>query len=109
MGRLRLAPYMYTLQGLYLLYHPVHHSNLLVSGWWAIARHTNYTADLLGAAAYSLACGFDHLLPYFYLIFMTILLVHRIYRDEHRLAHKYGPAWQAYCKRVRYRLIPGIY
>lgn len=161
-------PYMYTLQGLYLLYHPVHlstpyaicvltlgilayillrsanqqkdrfrrtggnckiwgkpakkidatytssdgkthHSNLLVSGWWALARHTNYTADLLGAAAYSLACGFDHLLPYFYLIFMTILLVHRARRDEHRCSHKYGPAWDEYCQKVRYRLIPGIF
>lgn len=85
-----------------------HKSQLLVSGWWGKARHMNYTGDLIGALTYSLACGFDHVLPYFYFVYMVILLVHRCYRDEHRCHNKYGKAWEEYCRRVPYRLIPGI-
>ncbi len=84
-------------------------SKLLVSGWWGVARHFNYTGDLMGCLAYGLACGFDHFIPYFYLVYMTILLVHRCIRDEHRMRYKYGQAWQEYCRRVPYRLIPGIF
>lgn len=86
-----------------------HQSQLLVSGWWGIGRHMNYTGDLMGSLAYCLACGFHHLLPYFYIIYMTILLVHRCYRDEHRCRNKYGEAWREYCRRVPYRIIPGIF
>lgn len=161
-------PYMYTLQGLYLVYNPVQLPNeyalfvfglgvsgyllfrsvnnqkerfrnnngdvliwgkkpeyipctyraadgeerqnkLLVSGWWGFARHFNYTGDLIGSLAYCLACGFGHILPYFYFAFMTILLVHRCIRDEHRCQNKYGTDWDTYCSKVRYRLIPGIF
>jgi 7-dehydrocholesterol reductase len=87
----------------------VRHSKLLTSGWWGMARHMNYTGDLLFSLAYSLACGFGYLFPYFYFIFMTILLVHRCIRDEHRCRHKYGQAWVDYCNRVPYRLIPGVF
>lgn len=86
-----------------------HQSQLLVSGWWKIGRHMNYTGDLLGSLAYCMACGFQHILPYFYIIYMIILLVHRCYRDEHRCLNKYGASWKEYCKRVPYRIIPGIY
>ncbi|EHB12341.1 7-dehydrocholesterol reductase [Heterocephalus glaber] len=161
-------PYLYTLQGLYLVYHPVqlstphavgvlvlgllgyyifrmanhqkdlfrrtdgrcliwgqkpkaiectytsadgqkHHSKLLVSGFWGVARHLNYTGDLMGSLAYCLACGGGHLLPYFYIIYMTILLTHRCLRDEHRCASKYGRDWVRYTATVPYRLLPGIF
>uniref|UniRef100_A0A8C9QQP2 7-dehydrocholesterol reductase n=1 Tax=Spermophilus dauricus TaxID=99837 RepID=A0A8C9QQP2_SPEDA len=71
-----------------------HRSKLLVSGFWGVARHFNYTGDLMGSLAYCLACGGGHLLPYFYIIYMTILLTHRCLRDEHRCASKYGRDWQ---------------
>lgn len=161
-------PWMYTLQGLYLVYHPVdlpvvaviivftlglsgyaifrnannqkklfkrnggkrkiwgkvpeaidcaytsadgttHRGQLLCSGWWGIGRHMNYTGDLMLSLAFCLACGWDNLLPYFYFIYMIILLVHRCYRDEHRCHHKYGKGWEEYCKRVPYRILPGIF
>ncbi|XP_039265783.2 7-dehydrocholesterol reductase-like [Styela clava] len=86
-----------------------HDSALLTSGWWGVCRHANYTGDLLGCLAYCLCCGFGHLLPYFYFIYMLILLVNRIYRDEHRCQNKYGHFWTEYTQTVRYRLIPGIY
>ena len=56
-----------------------------------------------------MCCGFDHLLPYFYIIYMTILLVHRIYRDEDRMKAKYGADFEKYKKVVPYRLVPGIF
>ncbi|XP_071797129.1 7-dehydrocholesterol reductase-like [Asterias amurensis] len=84
-------------------------SKLLLSGWWGIARHMNYTGDLMGSLAYCLACGVTHLHPYFYIIFMTILLVHRCVRDEHRCKAKYGSAWDEYTAKVPYRLIPMLF
>ncbi|MCB1136574.1 MAG: hypothetical protein KDK78_09920 [Chlamydiia bacterium] len=84
-------------------------SKLLTSGWWGMSRHMNYTGDLMGSLAYCMACGFGHVLPYFYIVFMTILLIHRCIRDEQRCKHKYGASWDQYCQQVRYRLIPGVF
>ncbi|XP_051823184.1 7-dehydrocholesterol reductase isoform X1 [Antechinus flavipes] len=161
-------PYLYTLQGLYLVYHPVqlsaphalgvlllglggyyifraanqqkdlfrktnghctvwgrkpryiecsytsadgrrHRSRLMVSGFWGLARHFNYTGDLMGSLAYCLACGFSHLLPYFYIIYMCVLLVHRCLRDEDRCSRKYGRDWERYTAAVPKRLLPGLF
>ncbi|XP_032626250.1 7-dehydrocholesterol reductase isoform X2 [Chelonoidis abingdonii] len=161
-------PYLYTLQGLYLVYHPVqlstanavgilllglvgyyifrmtnhqkdlfrrtdgnckiwgkkpqyiecsytsvdgtkYYSKLMISGFWGVARHFNYTGDLMGSLAYCLTCGFEHILPYFYIIYMTILLTHRCIRDEHRCSSKYGKDWKRYATAVPYRLIPGVF
>lgn len=87
-----------------------HHSKLLASGFWGMARHLNYTGDLMGSLAYCLACGSEgHLLPYFYIIYMAILLSHRCLRDEHRCASKYGGDWARYTAAVPYRLLPGVF
>lgn len=160
-------PYMYTLQGLFLVFHPVELSlsytifvlalgligfyifasannqkdefrrnaealiwgkkpeslkcqyktldgntretKLLLSGWWGVSRHMNYTGDLLLSLAYSLACGVNYLFPYFYFIFLSILLINRCYRDEKRCQDKYGKSWNEYCGLVPYRLIPYIW
>uniref|UniRef100_A0A8C0MUN9 Delta(14)-sterol reductase TM7SF2 n=1 Tax=Canis lupus familiaris TaxID=9615 RepID=A0A8C0MUN9_CANLF len=82
---------------------------LLVSGWWGMVRHPNYLGDLIMALAWSLPCGVSHLLPYFYLLYFTALLVHREARDEQQCLQKYGLAWHEYCRRVPYRILPYIY
>ncbi|KAG7268558.1 hypothetical protein CRUP_036315 [Coryphaenoides rupestris] len=87
----------------------VHRSRLLTSGFWGVARHFNYTGDLMGSLAYCLACGGGHLLPYFYIAYMTVLLVHRCVRDEHRCRAKYGDDWKRYTDAVPYRLLPGVF
>lgn len=84
-------------------------SHLLLSGWWGIGRHMNYTGDLLLSLAYSLACGTLNPFPYFYFVFLAILLVHRTLRDETRMKDKYGAAWDTYTARVPYRLIPYVW
>ena len=84
-------------------------SVLLCSGFWGVSRHFNYLGDLILSFAMCLTCGFNHLLPYFYIVYMAILLVHRIERDEQRCSEKYGRFWKQYCEKVRYKLIPYLY
>lgn len=87
----------------------VRQSKLLVSGWWGMARHMNYTGDLILSLAYSMACGYEFFFPYFYFFYMILLLSHRCLRDEDRCRNKYGKAWEQYCQKVPYRIIPGIF
>ncbi|XP_040920814.1 delta(14)-sterol reductase LBR isoform X2 [Toxotes jaculatrix] len=83
--------------------------SLLVSGWWGVVRHPNYLGDLIMALAWSLPCGFSHLLPWYYMIYFIILLVHRDSRDMSECRRKYGSAWDEYCRTVRYRIVPRVY
>ena len=86
-----------------------HHSILLTSGWWGIARHANYLGDLMMAFAMCATCGFNHVLPWSYFIYLFVLLHHRAVRDERRCSSKYGKNWQEYCKLVPYLIVPGVY
>lgn len=85
------------------------YSYLLASGWWGLSRHFNYVGDLLNALSYCLLCGFGHVLPYFYIIFMLILLIHRSFRDDVRCKQKYGVCWSRYCQMVPYRIVPYVF
>ena len=82
---------------------------LLASGWWGISRHFHYVAELALALAWALPAGGSRLLPYSYVIFLTILLTDRARRDERRCAAKYGASWEEYRSAVRWRMIPGLY
>ena len=84
-------------------------TKLIISSWWGICRHPNYIGDLIMALSWSLPCGLTHIIPYFYLIFSTSLLIHRQLRDEEHCRHKYGKDWDKFCKIVRWRLIPYVY
>lgn len=83
-------------------------SLLLVSGWWGISRHFHYLPELLAAFCWVAPVGLQHLLPWFYFIFLCILLTQRAFRDDRRCAEKYGAHWDEYRRRVPYRMIPGI-
>lgn len=84
-------------------------SLLLISGWWGCSRHFHYLTEWTAALAWSLPALFVHVLPYSYVIFLAILLLHRTYRTETRCARKYGYDWEEYCKRVPYVLIPHLF
>jgi len=87
----------------------VRESLLLTSGFWGIARHFNYVGDLTMSLSWGVACGFNAILPHYYLLYMTLLLLHRIHRDEKRLEAKYLSDWKKFCEIVPYKIIPGIY
>ncbi|KAI9736673.1 MAG: erg24, C-14 sterol reductase [Cirrosporium novae-zelandiae] len=104
-------------------------SKLLVSGWWGTARHINYLGDWIMAWSYSLPTsiagyrvlkdtgvvtqedmrGWGMLVTYFYVVYFGTLLVHREQRDEEKCAKKYGSDWEEYKRRVRWRVLPGVY
>lgn len=74
-----------------------------------MARKVNYTADLVIALVFGLTAGRWALVPFMYLLYLTLLLIHRQYRDDEWCHGKYGAAWVKYRKAVPYRLIPYVY
>mmetsp|Transcript_2514 Transcript_2514/g.3910 ORF Transcript_2514/g.3910 Transcript_2514/m.3910 type:complete len:449 (-) Transcript_2514:264-1610(-) len=83
-------------------------SLLLVSGWWGLARHFHYIPEILASFFWCLPALFSHPLPYFYPVYLTLLLLDRAWRDDKRCADKYGAHWDEYCRRVPYKIIPGL-
>lgn len=71
------------------------------AAWW------RYQSPDLRSLSFS--TGFNHVLPYFYVIYFAVLLVHREARDERQCRRKYGLAWDKYCRRVPYRMLPYVY
>jgi len=87
-----------------------HTSKLVYSGWWGQARKINYFFEL--CAAFSWCMPLFHpkyFLPWFYFVFLFVLLVDRAWRDDARCESKYGKKWEAYKTKVPYMLIPGVY
>ena len=84
-------------------------SRLLLSGFWGLSRHMNYVFEIMLAFSWSLPAIHYGITPFFYVIFLIILLVHRTFRDEEKCSNKYGKGWETYCEKVPYRMIPGIF
>ncbi|MDB5228529.1 MAG: hypothetical protein JWN78_2722 [Bacteroidota bacterium] len=82
---------------------------LLASGYWGIARHFHYTGEILGAFCWSVPALFHSFYPYFYVTYLTILLINRVNRDDKKCTLKYGSYWTAYKKLVPYKIFPGVY
>lgn len=84
-------------------------SLLLVSGWWAMARHFHYLPEISAAFFWTVPALFSHPLPYFYVVFLTILLVDRAERDDKRCQTKYKKFWDEYKRTVPCKIIPHIF
>ena len=84
-------------------------SLLLVDGWWKISRHFHYVPEILASFFWSLPALNSGLVgPYFYVIYLTILLTDRAFRDDSRCRAKYGKNWDDYCTTVPYKIVPGL-
>lgn len=84
-------------------------SLLLVDGWWKISRHFHYVPEILASLCWSLpALDSGFIGPYFYVIYLTVLLTDRAFRDDNRCRAKYGKDWDEYCTAVPYKILPGI-
>eukprot|EP01133_Synstelium_polycarpum_P007033 gene7033-8177_t len=84
-------------------------TKLLVSGFWGICRHLNYTGDIILSWAWCLPCQFDSVVPFFYGIYFTTLDLHRCFRDHRACLEKYGEDWREYCRRVPNIFIPKVF
>lgn len=83
---------------------------LLCSGFWGLSRHINYLGEILMATGLALALGYPgDPLPWLYPLYYVALLVPRQIQDDKRCAEKYGALWEEYCRRVPYRIVPGLY
>ncbi len=82
---------------------------LLISGFWGIGRHLNYTGEILIYCSFALTAGFQSWWPYLLPLWLGILLCHRSLRDEKRCRAKYGELWERYSQRVRYSMLPLVY
>ncbi len=83
---------------------------LLCSGFWGLSRHINYLGEILMALGLTLCLGYPAALgPWLYPLYYVALLVPRERDDDRRCAEKYGALWQEYCRKVPYRIIPGVY
>ena len=82
---------------------------LLVSGLWSVSRHFNYAAEWLVAFCWCLAATSSSLLTMSYFIFLVMLFLDRVGRDEEKCRKKYGSYWVTYCQRVPYRLVPYVF
>jgi protein-S-isoprenylcysteine O-methyltransferase Ste14 len=83
---------------------------LLVSGFWGLSRHINYLGEILMATGLALALGYPgSLWPWLYPIYYVALLLPRERDDDRRCAAKYGALWTEYCRKVPYRVVPGVY
>lgn len=84
-------------------------SLLLLSGWWGVSRHFHYIPELTAALMWCIPGGVSHLMPYTYFLFLTVLLTHRSIRDDIKCRTKYVKYWDEYCKKVPYKILPGIF
>jgi delta14-sterol reductase len=85
-------------------------SRLLISGFWGIGRHVNYTGEIMVYLAIALCSGTISIVPYILPVSLFILLSQRAYRDDQRCRKKYGnQIWNQYCQIAKFRMIPFIY
>ena len=82
---------------------------LLVSGFWGIGRHLNYSGEICIYLAFALTTGFASWAPFLLPVWLAGLLWHRSRRDERRCRAKYGELWGRYRKRVPYSMVPFVY
>jgi Delta24(24(1))-sterol reductase len=90
---------------------------LLADGWCILpsdalikdkygARKIHYTMDVIMALCWGLPCGFSSFLPYWYVVWMTIVVVQRAIRDVAHCRAKYGEEWKEYERLCPYMFIP---
>ena len=82
---------------------------LLVSGFWGIGRHLNYTGEICVYLAFALTTGLASWFPFLLPAWLAGLLWHRSRRDERRCRAKYGELWDRYTKTARFSMLPFIH
>mmetsp|Transcript_19755 Transcript_19755/g.27161 ORF Transcript_19755/g.27161 Transcript_19755/m.27161 type:complete len:384 (+) Transcript_19755:449-1600(+) len=91
-------------------------TRILCSGWWGVARHFNYSGEIIQALALSLPgliigpTIWQRCLPLLYPVYYIVLFVSRQMDDDEVCRRKYGDVcWDQYTKMVPYRILPGVW
>lgn len=79
------------------------------AGWWGLSRHFHYVPEIAAAFLWTLPNLFSRPAAYFYVVFLTLLLTDRAFRDDARCKAKYGADWDKYCQLVPYKMVPGVF
>ncbi|XP_015120862.1 delta(14)-sterol reductase [Diachasma alloeum] len=83
---------------------------LIISGLWGQVRHPNYLGDVIMNWSIAGVSLFTHeIIPYYPVLTLTLVLMHRAYRDHVRCKTRYGTAWSQYCCQVRALIFKRIY
>lgn len=83
---------------------------LVACGWMAVASNINYLFEILAALMWTLGGTLPtNIFCYTYVIYLTVLLVHRTFRLERKCSEKYGRSWKLYRNIVPYKIIPGFF
>lgn len=80
---------------------------LLVSGYWGTVRNPNYLGDIMIQLSFGLFVY--NAIPVLIYVLDILLLFDRASRVGQKCQQKYGSAWERYCQRVKYSLIPKVY
>jgi delta14-sterol reductase len=84
--------------------------SLLANGFWGMSRHINYLGEILMASGIALSSGYPAVWwVWLYPLYYVGLLFTRQVDDNKICRAKYGELWDAYTKKVKYRIIPFIY
>jgi len=84
--------------------------HVLTGGFWGLSRHINYLGEILMALGLAASLGHPTSIgPWLYPLYYVALLFPRQADDDRRCAERYGKLWDEYCKRVPWRIIPGVY
>jgi len=74
-----------------------------------LSQHAGYNFEILASLFWSSPALFSgFVVPYFYVMFLAVLLFDRSFRDDDRCAKKYGKYWKEYSDVVPYKIIPGV-
>ncbi|MDR1287043.1 MAG: DUF1295 domain-containing protein [Treponema sp.] len=83
---------------------------LLVNGFWGLSLHINYLGEILMGCGIALSAGYPAVWQvWLYPLYYAGLLFTRQADDAKLCKTKYGELWDAYTKKVKYRIIPYIY
>jgi len=84
--------------------------SLLANGYWGASRHINYLGEIVQALAIALAVGYPAVwMVWLYPAYYVGLLFSRQADDDKICRAKYGPLWDEYSKKVKYKIIPFVY
>lgn len=88
----------------------VQKNKLLASGFWGLARHLNYTFEILSVVSWAIiGYRLKSFQPFLYLFYLILLLLYRCYKDETKCTKKYGTYWKQYCQIAKYKMIPYVF